>query len=233
MKRVERDQARELRIQGMSMNDISKKLGVSKASVSLWTRDVVLSEEQRKGLTARGYSISAIEKRRTNRIVNTQKRHKVIVDKAKKRIETLSKHELLLVGSALYWGEGGKTAKGMARIANSDPFVIKLMMRFFIEICEVKPEKFRGHVHTFSHLNAEAAEEYWSGVSGIPRSQFYKTYSKPSIASKGKKDSLPYGTFQIYVCDTTVFLTIKGWIEKLKEFAEPSINYANKPNVVG
>ena len=217
MKRDERDKARDLRKEGFSLGHIAKELGVSKASVSLWVRDIVLSEEQRKGLTGNGYSVSAVEKRRVNRIANTQKRHRSVIDLAKEAVPTLTKHELLLVGAALYWGEGGKTNRGMARVANSDPNIIKIMMKFFMEICEVKPEKFRGHVHTFSHLNAEEAEIYWSGISGIPRSQFYKTYSKPSIASKGKKDSLPYGTFQIYVCDTTVFLTIKGWIERLAE----------------
>ena len=217
MKREEKDKARQLRKEGFSIRDIAKKLGVSKASVSLWVRDIVLSDEQRKGLTANGFSISAIEKRRVNRIANTQKRHRLVVDGAKEDIVALNKYELLLVGAALYWGEGGKTSTGMATIANSDPSVIKIMIKFFLEVCNVRPGKFRGHVHTFSHLNVEDAEAYWSKVSGIPRSQFYKTYSKPSIASKGKKDSLPYGTFQIYVCDTTIFLTIKGWKERLAE----------------
>ncbi len=218
MKRDERDRARALRAEGMAMNEIVTRLGVSKASVSVWTRDIVLTEKQRMHLNKRGFSVSAIEKRRVNRIANTKKRHRTIIDAAKQGIPTLSKHELLLVGSALYWGEGGKTSKGMASISNSDPEVIKIMMRFFSEICGVQPKKFRGHIHTFSHLNAAKAEVYWSKISGIPRKQFYKTYSKPSIASKGKKDSLPYGTFAIYVCDTKIFLTIKGWIERLSEF---------------
>lgn len=218
MKSIEKDKARALRKDGFSMRDIAKIIGVSKASVSLWVRDVMLTVEQRHKLTAQGYSVDAVEKRRVNRIANTQKRHRIVIDAAKERIQTLSKYELLLVGAALYWGEGGKTSKGMARLANSDPDVIRIMMRFFKEVCEVPPEKFRGHIHTFSHLNAKKAEKYWSEISGIPQKQFYKTYSKPSIASKGKKDSLPYGTFDIYVCDTRVFLTIKGWIERLAEF---------------
>lgn len=217
MKRHERDAARALREKGMSMNEIVQKLGVSKASVSLWVRDIPLSETQRATLNSRGFSIDAIEKRRINRITNTEKKHRVIIDSAKRDIDTLSQRELFLIGVALYWGEGGKTAKGMARIANADPNLIRLMMRFFKEICDVPAKKFRGHVHTFSHLNVEDAEAYWSEISGIPRSQFYKTYSKPSIASKGKKDSLPYGTLQIYVCDTILFLRIKGWIERLVE----------------
>jgi hypothetical protein len=217
MKKDERDRALALRRQGVSMGEISKQLGVSKGSVSLWVRDVVLSKKQRSTLTARGFSVEAIEKRRTHRIANTQKKHQVVVNTAKEKIESLSQHELLLVGAALYWGEGGKTITGMARLANSDPHIIRTMMRFFREICGVHQDKFRAQVHTFSHLNTNEAEKYWSQISGIPRAQFYKTYSKPSSASKGKKDSLPYGTFQIYVCDTTVFLTIKGWIEKLAE----------------
>ena len=217
MKKEEKEHARLLRKKGMSLNEIVRELSVSKASISLWVRDIELSEQQKNKISAHGRSVESIEKRRVNRINNTLKRHRIIIDAAKENISSLSKQELLLVGTALYWGEGGKTNKGMARISNSDPEVIRFMMRFFHEIFDVPSKKFRGHVHTFSHLNAEKAELYWSKVSGIPRGQFYKTYSKPSIASKGKSDSLPYGTFQIYVCDTTIFLTIKGWIERLSE----------------
>lgn len=217
MKKEEQEHARFLRGKGMSLNEIVHEIGVSKASVSLWVRNIKLSDQQKRKLSTHGRSVESIEKRRINRINGTLKRHRIIIDSAKENISTLSKQELLLVGAALYWGEGGKTNKGMARISNSDPEVIRFMMRFFREIFNVPPKKFRGHVHTFSHLNAEKAERYWSRVSGIPRGQFYKTYSKPSIASKSKRDSLPYGTFQIYVCDTTIFLTIKGWIERLSE----------------
>lgn len=218
MKKDEQKRARSLRRKGTSLNEIARELGVSKASVSVWVRDIELSEQQKKKISARGRSVESVEKRRASRIQGTLKRHQVIIDAAKGRIPTLSKQELLLVGTALYWGEGGKTKVGMARISNSDPKIIRFMMHFFREIFDVPSNKFRGHVHTFSHLNAEKAERYWSTVSGIPRRQFYKTYSKPSIASKSKSDSLPYGTFQIYVCDTRIFLTIKGWIERLSEF---------------
>lgn len=226
MKRVQQKESLELRRTGMSIKEIAKVVGVSKASVSVWVRDVSLSAKQRKQLTERGQSRDVIEKRRENRIANTLAKHQLIIDAAGAQIPSLSKHELLLVGSALYWGEGGKTKTGMARIANSDPRVIKFMMRFFTEICEVKPEKFRGHVHTFSHLNAGKAERYWSEVSGIPTSQFFKTYAKPSIAGSGHKDSTPYGTFQIYVCDTRVFLTVKGWIQRISDFGDVPLKYS-------
>ena len=85
-------------------------------------------------------------------------------------------------------------------------------MRFFREICNVPDDKFRGHIHIHSHLAAKNAEIYWSNISQIPQTQFFKTYKKTSRASLGKKDTLPYGTFDIYVCSTELFLKIKGWI---------------------
>lgn len=216
MKNLEKVEARRLRKQGKSMNEIVRELKVSKSSVSYWVRDIKLTSRQRKELTDRGFSIDAIEKRRQNRIANTNLSHQIVVDKAKGDISDLSRYELLLVGVALYWGEGSKANRNVASVANSDPAIIKTMMRFFKEICGVEDNKFRGHIHTFSHLNTDEAEEYWSKVSGIPKSQFYKTYTKTSSASQGKKDSLPYGTMQIYVCDTKVALTIRGWMDRLR-----------------
>ena len=224
MKRAEKDRAIELRKGGASLNEIVRELGVSKSSVSLWVRDVVLSPTQRRRITSIGRSIDAIEKRRIHRIENTRQKYRAVMDAAKDEIPQLSSHELFLIGVALYWGEGGKTARGMARLSNSDPDVIRTTMRFFREICKVDEKRFRGHVHTFSHLNAQRAEEYWSNVSGIQRSQFYKTYSKPSIAGRGKMDSLPYGTFQVYVCDTALYFKIMGWIERLREFSAANVS---------
>lgn len=212
MKRVEKEKARALRKRGVSLNEIVKAVGASKASVSFWVRDIELTKSQRAELTARGFSKDAVEKRRLARIAKTRARHNAILLSAQKEIQKLSRRDLWLIGTTLYWGEGGKTQHGSARISNSDPAVLQLMMRFFREILNVPEEKFRCGIHTFSHLNAKSAEEYWSHVTGIPLKQFYKTYSKPSIASRGKKDSLPFGTAQVYVCDTKIFLTIMGWI---------------------
>jgi hypothetical protein len=44
-----RDHAVALRLQGKSYNDIRRELGVSKSTLSLWLRDVPLTEEHRLG----------------------------------------------------------------------------------------------------------------------------------------------------------------------------------------
>lgn len=217
MKRDEKNRALLLRKNGESINAIAQKIGVAKSSVSLWVKDVQLSKKKLQTLRRKGFSSEVIEKRRMKRIANEQIKRETIMLEAGKHISSVTINDLRIIGLCLYWGEGGKTNQGSARISNSDPAVIMTMMRFFREVCLVEEKKFRGLIHIHSHLNKERAEKYWSKVSSIPRQQFYKTYIKPSIASKGKKDNLPYGTFDIYVCNTKLFLQIIGQIEKMKD----------------
>ncbi len=217
MKLFERQKACLLRKQGKSINEIVKEAGLSKASVSGWVRDIILTKAQRKRISKKGRSFESIERRRASRLFNEKVKRQIIVDNAKKDYARLSLKELKLIGIVLYLGEGAKTIRGLVRLSNSDPAIIKIMMRFFREICNVPENKFNGYIHTFTHANINKTEKYWSKISGIPRNQFYKTYIKPSAASLHKRKTLPFGTFDIYICDTKLFLTIMGWIEKIKD----------------
>lgn len=217
MKIKEKETARELRKKGKSMNQIVKETGFSKTSVSLWTRDIVLTPEQKNKISEKGRSVESIERRRISRLANISNKRRLIIDNAKKDITSLSKKELKIIGIMLYWGEGGKTGNWSVRIANSDPAIIRIMMRFFREICLVENSKFRAHIHTFENADIVKTVNYWSEISGIPTKQFYKTYVKPSKASLQKRKTLPNGTLDVYVHDTKLFLTIMGWIEKISE----------------
>ncbi len=213
----EKELARSLRKQGKSINQIVREAGLVKSSVSLWVRDIVLTKKQKMTLSEKGRSVESVEKRRVNRLDNEQRKRQIIIDKAKEDFTNISHEQLKLIGTMLYWGEGGKTGNWTVRVANSDPVLIKVMMRFFREVCGVAEHKFRVHIHTFENADVDKTEKYWSQVSGIPRKQFYKTYTKPSIAGLQKRKTLPFGTVDIYVHSTQLFLTIKGWIEKIRE----------------
>jgi len=217
MKNTERQKAIELRKQGKSMNYISTFLKVSKSSISLWVRDVVLTDLQKSKISQNGRNVESIEKRRKNRLFNEEQKRNRITNEAKEDFKSISLRELKLIGIILYLGEGGKTRRNIVRISNSDPDIIKIMMRFFREICSVRESKFAGHIHTFLHNDLKNTEKYWSEITGIPVDQFYKTYTKTSSASLKKRNTLPFGTFDIYICDTKLFLKIMGWIDKIKE----------------
>lgn len=219
MKTLEKQKAVELRKQGYSINDIRKKLNVAKSSVSIWVRDVKLNNKQKQYLIDKGFRNDVVEKRKNTRLTKENIKRQIIIDKARQDIKNLSKKELFLIGIIFYWAEGSKTRRGVVEFANGDPNAIKVMMNFFKKICYVREEKFRGHIHIHQHLNVRRAENYWSEVSGIPLKQFFKTYNKLNKSSKNKKDSLPFGTFSIYVCDTELFLKMKGWIDGVIKLA--------------
>jgi transposase len=215
MKSIEKGKAIILRKKGHSIKQIAKEIGVSKASVSMWVRAIKLKPNQLAALKLNEHSRSVIDKRRITRLRNEEEKRSVIMKKSGNDIHSLSKTDLKNIGISLYWAEGRKRGGRFVSFSNSDPKMIKIIMRFFREVCEVGENRFRGHIHTHSHLSVAASEKYWSQVSSIPLNQFYKTYCKPSISSKGKMDSLPYGTLDINVCDTALFLRIMGWIEKV------------------
>lgn len=217
MKIKEKKLAIKLREKGFSLNEIKQKLEISKSSASLWVRDIILTNRQQQRLSERGIKKEIIEKRRKTRLERENARRQIIIDDAKKEINKLSATELKLIGIALYWAEGAKTLRSGVQFANSDPRMVQLMMQFFKNYCEIPETKFRGHIYLHPRLNAQRAKKYWHNISGIPLNQFYKTSQQQSKASKRKKDSLPFGTFVIQICNTELFLKIKGWIEGINE----------------
>lgn len=211
MKLEQRASARLLRKKGHSIPDIAKQLRVSKGSVSRWVNDVELSAAVLKEIQLRSHSQLAIERRRTARLKNEVAKRTKVTDKAKSTIQAISKKELHLIGVALYWGEGSKRKRNVVEFTNSDPGMIKVMRKFFNEVCAVPKDKFRGHVYLHNHLNQKEAEKYWSKISGVPISQFHKT-SVQKNTKRLKKDTLPYGTFALVICDTQLKLSMDGWI---------------------
>ncbi len=215
MKHQEKEKAIMLRRTGMSLGAIAKKLAVSKASVSVWVRDVVLSQEQMVQIKSSVQGRDVVERRRTTRISNERLKRQSVIQAAEREIRSISLEELKLIGCSLYFAEGGKTVRGMVRLANSNPNMIRIMMRFFREVCMVEESRFRGHIHTHSVAQVRNAEKYWSEITGIPVRQFFKTYCIPPKSSAQKKKNLQFGTFDIYVCDTNLFLKIQGWTQKI------------------
>lgn len=217
MKIEQKIYARELRKKGKSLNEIISATGYSKGSVSVWVRDIELTKNQRKRISEKGRTFESIERRRMKRLYNESVKRKKVIDIAKKDFAKISKEELKMIGIVLYMGEGTKTKIGTASLTNSDEKIIKITMRFFREICMVEEKKFRAYIHTFEKANVTLIEKYWSNITKIPRSQFYKTYIKQSISTQNKRKTLPMGTIEISVNDTKLYLTIMGWIEKIKE----------------
>ncbi|OGZ33862.1 MAG: hypothetical protein A2174_01805 [Candidatus Portnoybacteria bacterium RBG_13_41_18] len=221
METQKRNIARGFRIKGCSINEIVKYTNFSKSSVSLWVRDVKLTKEQKRRLSEKGIKKETIEQRRATRLKNEDAKRQLIIDDAQKRIKKLSEKELWLIGTMLYWAEGGKTERGLVRFSNGDPEMIKFMMVFFRNICKVPEKKFRAYIHIHPYLDSKKAEKYWSYITKIPLANFFKTYQKPNRSSKNKRHTLPHGTLDIYICNTELFLKIFGWVKGIFKQTNP------------
>ena len=107
----QRAKARLMRKEGISIIVIARELGVSKSSASKWCRDIALTEEQFERLR-KSKGISLKTGQRMGAETNKNKRLDAIELAnvwGKKIVKNISKRELLLIATALYWSEGSKS----------------------------------------------------------------------------------------------------------------------------
>ncbi|MDP3883104.1 MAG: hypothetical protein Q8Q48_03555 [Candidatus Staskawiczbacteria bacterium] len=199
----------KLRKSGKSYNDILKVINVSKSTLSLWLRDIELTPKQREELLVgrKKSQYASAQAKRQRRIELTEE----IINESKKEVGGLIKNPLFLSGLMLYWAEGDKAEMWeMVKFSNSDPQMIRLIMRWFRVICKVPEEKFRIGVHMHKLHCRKDIEKYWSEVTGVPLSQFYKTQIKPTSLIQ-RKNKLYDGTCAVVVGNKNLFRKIRGW----------------------
>ncbi len=219
-------------MQGKSYTEINKLLGVPKSTLSGWFSELILSESARNRIKqlVREKSVESLIKRNKAQTSEAIKRVRLIRQESAKDIRKLSKSNLFYIGIALYWAEGYKRAiikNGRERtyhpisMTNSDPYLIRIFIKFLTEYCHVPKHKLKGSLRLYKHINEKKALEYWSGVTGIPVKNFGKAYFGVSRSSMGKRpfNRLPFGTIQVRVSDTRLFHRIIGWIEALKKLS--------------
>lgn len=91
----------------------------------------------------------------------------------------------------LYLGEGAKRSRshGSLMIGNSDSKIIELFLRLLRHCYNIDESKFRCTLQCRADQNIRALEEFWFGITKIPRNQFYKAQIDPRTI--GKKSEKP------------------------------------------
>lgn len=229
-RRGDKAKAIQLRRRGKSYNDIRRVLGIrSKGTISVWLRAIELSSKARSTLAtnskkAHDRGLMEFNRIRTKRIASennaARREGRIIVD-------GISKRELCLVGAALYWGEGTKSASRPANpalsFANCDEEMISLFLRFLRNVIQVPESRIRAGIHLYEGTTDAEAREHWSKVTGLPPDRFY-IVRLVSKASRGKRNPrlLPFGTAVIRVNDRKVFHKVCGMIDGLRGLVRSS-----------
>ncbi|MFA5127718.1 MAG: hypothetical protein WC457_01795 [Patescibacteria group bacterium] len=220
MKSSVKDSAIKLRKKGLSYNIISNKLGIPKGTLSYWFKSLRGSAKITKTNTSKAKEIWAknITIYNKSRSIRAREKWLEIQKNSRHEMASLSKHDLLFVGTALYWAEGYKKGNWSVIFSNSDPRMHQIMMRYFLEVCRVPLNKIKGQVQTHSNVDKKKAVAYWSKITRVPQRQFMKcNVSVPKSSKKVRGNTLPYGTLRIRINDVNLTNKIKGYILGLIE----------------
>lgn len=177
-----RARAVELRLQGRSYREISALVPVAKSTLSLWLRDVPLTDAHRASLAHRSEAgvRSRAEAIRAARVRRTQ----VIEGRAAAEIGALTDRELFLVGVTAYWCEGSKAKpwhpSRQVTFINSDRSLILVFLRW-LELLgyDRTDHEYRLSIH--ESADVEAATTVWSAAIGVPADAFRRPSLKRHV----------------------------------------------------
>jgi transposase-like protein len=214
MKREEREKARELRRDGHSVKEICRMLGVAKSSVSIWVRDIELTDEQRLALKKHypGYPGQHLG----SRAVAAKYRELRRQYQEEGRVKAREGDALHLAGCMLYWGEGEK-GRPFLSLANSDAAMLRFYTGFLRESLLIDDNEIVVRVSCYlgNGLIQKEIEDYWLSVLRLPRSCLRKTLInvKPrSSQQKGRK--LKYGVCRVGVYRVQYVQHVLGAIQE-------------------
>ncbi len=222
-KSIERIEAVKLRKNGKSIKWIATKLNVAQGSVSAWCRDVKLTKNQIIRLEKQGRD--PLYGRRLQYALSQQKTRALITEKLLREgieeVGVLSKRELMLVGTALYWAEGYKKDSQVG-LGSSDPSMMRLYVRWLI-ICfgyKVDDLLFRVSINESHKYRERKIVEYWANIFNISVERFQKPFYQHAKWKKVYDNPNDYyGVLRVRARRSTNLLRkIKGNIEGLKCF---------------
>lgn len=213
-KLAERARARELRAQGWTMPDIAVALGVSRSSVSLWTRDVPVPPRPRRRPQQRDDRRYGAKSSGPNKLARRkQEEIERLLAEGKERIGELSERDFLVAGAALYAGEGMKR-NGKVGLANTDPSFMAFFCTWLRHFFVVDESRLRVYLYLHEGLDLDAAVRHWSAITGVPRGQFGKAYrAVPDAGIRNSKH--PYGCATVTYCCAHTYRELMGLVRAL------------------
>lgn len=204
-KKREQVQARELRRQGLAITEIAKRLGVSKGSVSVWVRDIPLTEQQCQALREDVWAGGSAGREKA-RLINQQRQAEHIAELKRQAYEMAEVHwnePLFIAGVMLYQAEGCRS--GCAEIVNSDPRILSLFKQWLETYA---PGCRCTLILRLFHDNDERESvKYWT--LHVPVDRIKIQWREGGKRSSGK---LRYGMARLYVHASTDLNRMLGYI---------------------
>lgn len=206
-KSEQKSRARIMRCSGMSIREIARQVGVAHASVSVWTKDIKLTEEQKKKLVrfdGQNQKAAAIARRR-----RAEERRQGWQDIGRK-MPLLD--PAYVAGCMLYWAEGSKS-RNVVEFTNSDQNMMKLFLDFLRRYFGVTSDfvTISINCHLNNGITIDRVHRHWLEVLSLPAS----CIRTPTIRTgrSFRKRILLYGICRLRVSSTSIVQRIFGSIQ--------------------
>jgi transcriptional regulator with XRE-family HTH domain len=215
-------EARRVRAEeGASIKEIAARLGVSTSSVSLWVRDIELTDDQ---LARLALANPAVNRQRSgsarwSEVCRGRRREWQEEGRGRARAGDPLHH----AGCMLFWAEGGGN-RNNAILTNSDSDLLLVFRRFMRDCYEMPDERLAFSVNCFlgNGVRLEEIEAWWLAALDLPRASLRaSTVDRPSSASRKRGRTLVYGTGRLAVASTAAVQSIYGAIQEYAGIDRP------------
>lgn len=221
LKTKEKEEAIRLRSSGYTYNEILSKVKVSKGTLSIWLRNLKLSDKAQKKLISKTVNDKvkagiAKKKFHLKKRENWQKEGRALAKKYK--------HDpLFTAGCMLYWGEGTKRSRGTIGMTNSDPDLILYFLSFLRKYFTSSFNKLRGYINCYTDIYSyEEIEQYWCHKLNFSAERFTKPQinNSPKSSLGKRKRKSPYGTCHLRTDNVKQKQILMGAIQEIGNFSK-------------
>ena len=218
-----RQQAIDFRVKDeLSYGAISKKLKVSKSTLSYWLRDFPLTEEKILELRRKNWQATEASRERFRLTMRRRREKKAleIYHQQKIYFVNLPTVALRVAGLMLYLGEGDKKNQSRIGLANTDPWIIQFFLEWLVKFMGVNKTEIRAALHLYENMDIVKEQKFWQDELGLPDSQFYKTQIRSlKTGSFSYSESFRHGTCSLFVLGaerkTKLLMAIKAFLDSV------------------
>lgn len=179
----------ELRKKGLTFKEIRKtlKINLPKSTISTWCKGVKLPKSYSNKILQINHR--NLKKARVKALKTNQDKRNEYLQKLKTanlHLNNILKNKDVakITLASLYLAEGTKRS-GSTNFGNSNPGIIKLYLKLLRFCYQIDENKFRCTLQCRADQNIKKLEKFWSSITKIKPSQFYK--AQVDARTVGKK----------------------------------------------
>jgi len=211
-----------LRKTGKTYGEIKRIIGkpIPKSTLSHWFKKITITNNIQEKLSKK--IEKNIEKARKKAFITNRLKREKYIEEVRDRVRHLSiglknKDNAKIALAMLFWGEGSKIPRGCLMLGNSDPVFINSFLTLLRYCYDIDESKFRCTFQGRADQNIKQLEKFWSGITKIPLSQFYKARIDPRTIGKPTLKLDYKGVCRIEYFSGDIFMELKQIISVVSE----------------